>query len=200
MAKGNEGNVEALCKVLPNLSKHFKDDEEFLLLTKKGVFSYDWYDRYEKLDSGEFPTQEECYSELYGTPMPDEDYQHMLEVRKKFGHTTFRKYYDLYMLTDGLLLADVMLTHIEVCHQHFGLDPCWYYTTPGLALDSNLKITGQVLEPLPDHDMVQMFEKGICGGLAMAVTRYAEANNKYMKKLDKNKPSSYIVYVDANNL
>ena len=45
-----------------------------------------------------------------------------------------------------------------------------------------------------------MIEKGIRSGTCHAIHRYVEANNKYMKKYDKNKESSYIQYLDANNL
>ena len=45
-----------------------------------------------------------------------------------------------------------------------------------------------------------MVERGIRGGICHAICRYAEANNKYMKNYDKNKESSYIQYLDANNL
>ena len=45
-----------------------------------------------------------------------------------------------------------------------------------------------------------MAEKGIRGRICHAIHRYAEANNKYMKKFDKNKESSFIEYLDANNL
>ena len=48
--------------------------------------------------------------------------------------------------------------------------------------------------------MLVMFEEGTRGGMCQASYRYAKANNKYMKNYDKNKESSFIVYLDANNL
>ena len=45
-----------------------------------------------------------------------------------------------------------------------------------------------------------MVEKGIRGGTCHAIHRYAKANNKYMNNYDKNKESSYIQYLNANNL
>ena len=47
---------------------------------------------------------------------------------------------------------------------------------------------------------VLIAEKGIRGGICHAVHRYAKANNKYMKNYDKNIESSYLTYLDANNL
>ena len=45
-----------------------------------------------------------------------------------------------------------------------------------------------------------MVEKEIRGGICHAIYRYAKANSKYMNNYDKNKESSYIQYLNANNL
>ena len=48
--------------------------------------------------------------------------------------------------------------------------------------------------------MLLVVEKGIRGGMCQSTHRYASANNKYMKNYDKNQESSYLEYLDANNL
>ena len=48
--------------------------------------------------------------------------------------------------------------------------------------------------------MLLMVENGIRGGICQTTHRYAKANNKYMNNYDKNIESSYIEYLDANNL
>ena len=48
--------------------------------------------------------------------------------------------------------------------------------------------------------MLLIIEKGIRGRICQATYRYAKANNKYMKNYDENNESSYIEYLDANNL
>ena len=47
--------------------------------------------------------------------------------------------------------------------------------------------------------MLLIVEEGIRGGICHAIHRHAKANNKYIKDYDKNKESSYIQYLDANN-
>ena len=44
-----------------------------------------------------------------------------------------------------------------------------------------------------------MAEKGIRDGICHAIDRCPKANNKYMKNYNKNKESSYLMYLDANN-
>ena len=64
---------------------------------------------------------------------------------------------------------------------------------------SMFKKTNIKLELLTDYDMLVMVEEGIRGGICHSIHRHARANNKYMKNYDKNKESSYIQYLDANN-
>ena len=56
------------------------------------------------------------------------------------------------------------------------------------------------LEFLTDVDMVLMFEKGIRRGISQTTHRYASANNKYMPNYNSKTLSTYLIYVDANNL
>ena len=108
-------------------------------------------------------------------------------------------YHDLYVQTDTFLLADVFEKFRDKCIEIYGLDPYFYYT-PGLAWQACLKKTDVKLELLTDYQMLLMIEEGIRGGMCQSVHRYANANNKYMKNHDKGIESSYLTYLDANNL
>ena len=86
------------------------------------------------------------------------------------------------------------------CIEIYELDPAHFLSAPGLAWQACLKKTEVKLELLTDVDMLLMVENRIRGGICHAIHRCAKANNKYMKNYDKNKESSYIQYLDANNL
>ena len=180
-----------------NTKEIFK--ENINLLTRKGVYPYDYVSSIEKLTETQLPPKDQFYSKL-NDEVSDEDYQHALNVWTTFRCKTIRDYHDLYLKSDVLLLADVFENFRKTCLKHYNLDPAHYYTSPGLAWDACLKETGQELELLHDYDMLMMFEKGIRGGMTHISKRYAEANNKYMKDYNHNKPSTFIQYLDANNL
>ena len=171
-----------------------------LLLTRKGVYPYDYVSSIDKLFETQLPSKEEFYSKLNDEDISDEDYQHAIKVWNTFGCKTIKDYHDLYLKSDVLLLADVFEKFRLTCIKNYKLDPAHYYTSPGLAWDACLKITGQNLELLSDYDMLMMFERGIRGGITHISKRYSEANNKYMKSYNPEKKSKFIQYLDANNL
>ena len=82
----------------------------------------------------------------------------------------------------------------------YGLDPSYFYSAPGLAWRACLKKTDVKLELLTVYQMLLMVEAGIRRGMCQSTHRYATANNKYMKNYDKKIESSYLTYLDANNL
>ena len=88
----------------------------------------------------------------------------------------------------------------NICLQQYKLDPANYYTSPGLSWDALLKKTNANLELLTDYDMHLLVERGLRGGISMVSNRYAKANNPLLKEYDSNKKSSYIMYLDANDL
>ena len=111
------------------------------------------------------------------------------------------EYHDLYLKSDMLLLADVFKNFRKTCLQYYKLDPCHYFTSPGLSWDSMLKMTNiELVELMTDVDMFQFIEKSMRGGVSYIENRYGKANNKYVIKYDENAPSKYIMYLDANNL
>ena len=83
---------------------------------------------------------------------------------------------------------------------HYGLDPAWYFSAPGLAWDAALEITTVQLELLCEPDMLLMIESGIREGITTISHRHAKANNEYMGiEIDPAKKSKFISYLDVNN-
>ena len=70
------------------------------------------------------------------------------------------EYHDLYLGSDVLLLADVFENFRKICTQYYGLDPCYYFTSPGLSWHAMLKMTDIKLELITNIDMFQFIEKG----------------------------------------
>ena len=183
-----------------NLLKYFTP-EQAEILKQKGFYPYEYMDTIEKFNDTKPPSQEVFYSKLSGKGISNKNYNHVWKVWYTFKMKIFLEYHELYNITDVLLLADVFENFRDICLKIYGLDPVYYFTAPGLAWDACLKITDIDLELLSDVNMLLMFEKGIRGGISIISNRYGEANNKYMGQgFNKNKPSKYLMYLDANNL
>ena len=125
---------------------------------------------------------------------------HAQKVWDVFEIRNLGEYHDLYVQIDTLLLTDVYEKFRENCIEIYGLDPSYFLSAPGLAWQSCLKKTNVNLELLTEVDMLLMIESGIRGGMCQSIHRYAEANNKYMNNYDKIIKSSYLMFLNANNL
>ena len=103
-------------------------------------------------------------------------------------------YYELYLKTDVLLLADIFQTI------YYGINPCHYFSSPCLFWYATLKMTGIELERISDFNIYLFIEKGMRGGISYIAKRYSKVNNKYMIDYDGSEESKFTVYLDANNL
>lgn len=196
----------SLSELASNLTVHknletFFSGRKLELMKRKGVYPYDYTNTLERLDDTTLPPIKEFHSKLTDSDVSTGDYQHAQRVWSEFGMKSLREYHELYLKTDVLLLTDVFESFRKLCLNNYGLNPAWYFSSPGLAWDACLKATGVNLELLTDQDMLLMVEKGIRGGVLMISTRYGRANNKYIpEEYDPKLPSKYITYLDANNL
>ena len=156
----------------------------------------DW----DKFNETNIPSIKDHYNKLQLKNITNEDYDHAKKVWNTFKIKNLGEYHDLYVQSDTAQLADVFENFRTVCLKEYELDPAYFVSTPGLALEAMLKITKVKIELLTDIDMVLMVENAIRGGLTQVVKKYGVANNKYLPDYDKNKKSTYLQYLDANNL
>ena len=184
----------------PHLLSEFDQKQQAQLLVRKGIYPYKYMGSFHKFDEKDLPPIEEFYFSIKKESISDEDYTHAQKVFREFNLSSLGDYHDLYCKTDVLLLTDVFESFRKVCLSQFELDPCHFYTSPGLSWASLLKMTGVELELLTDIDKILMIEHGTRGGLSQISNRYQKANNPYRDDYDPSDTTSYLMYLDANNL
>ena len=195
-----EFNKDLIKKFKNTYSFCNNDLNKFVLFLRKGVYPYEYADTWERFSEISLPSKEDFYSNLNMEDISDIDYRNANNVFKVFKLKNLEDYHDLYVQSDTLLLADVFNNFRDMCIKEYELDPAHFLSLPGLAWQACLKKTNIELELLTDYDMLLMVEEGIRGGICHSIHRYAKANNKYMKNYNNNEESSYIQYLDANNL
>ena len=182
-------------------SKYITSDEDLDLLTDKGVYPYDYFTDFTKFNETSLPSIEDFYSQLTEQNIEQKEYDRAKHIWKHFNIKDLGEYHDLYLQTDVFLLTDVFENFRTKCLEDYGLDPAHYYTLPNFSWDAMLLKTGISLQLVQDEEVYKMFEEGLRGGMCQTSLRKADANNKYMgEDYDKSKESSYINYLDANNL
>ena len=196
----NKFNKELIKKFKNAYSFCNNDLNKFILLLRKGVYPYEYMDSWERFNETSLPSKKDFYSNLNMEDIVDIDYRHGNNVFKGFKLENLGDYHDLYVQNDTLLLADVFENFRDMCIKVYELDPAHFVSLPGLAWEACLKKTNIELELLTAYDMLLMVEEGKRGGICHSIHRYAKANNIYIKNYNNNEESSYIQYLDANNL
>ena len=173
-------------------------EENYQLLTKKGIYPYDYFDNTKKYNEQKLPNKEEFFNKINNKNISDEDYNHAKNVFEKFECENLLDYSILYLKTDICHLADVFQKFSKFAYETYEIDPRHSYTLPGFSWQSMLKMTKIELELISDPDMYLFLMDTIRGGISVCNKKHVIADNKYIDKNTKN--NKYLMYLDANNL
>ena len=103
-------------------------------------------------------------------------------------------------MADCLLLCDVFENFRSNCLQQYSTDLCYYFSAPHFTFDAFLGHSSLTLELLSDIIQLLFIIKGIRGGMSMVSKRYALTSNKYVEGYNSSKSSSFLLYLNVNNL
>ena len=81
------------------------------------------------------------YLFIFDGHISDEQYLHLNNVWNTFNFNTLRDFDNHYFKKDVLLLADVFEKFISTSLKYYNLDPCHYFSAPGLSWNAMLKMT-----------------------------------------------------------
>ena len=152
------------------------------------------YGQYENFCEDKLHDRCEFFSYLKEKCISEKNYLHAINVWNILKGKKSGDYHDLYLKTD------VFEKFLDMRLKYYGLDSCHYFRSPGLSWDALLKMTEIELELVSNSDMYLLCEKGMTGGISYISKRFIKANNRYTLSYDDNKPSKYIMYLEANSL
>ena len=157
------GNLED--KDFKHLMSEFPKDK-LELLRKKDSYPYEWVDSYKKFIYPRLPPKKAFYSSIDDGKrgkgdghISDEQYLHLNNVWNTFNFKTFKYFHNHYLKKDVLFLLDVLEKFISTCLKYYDLDPCHYFSSPGLSRDTMLKMTKVELEKISNPDMHLFIER-----------------------------------------
>ncbi|OXA37790.1 hypothetical protein Fcan01_27432 [Folsomia candida] len=171
------------------------------LLLQKAAYPYTYMQSPANFEETQLPPIKEFYNDLNDQPLDQKVYDHATQVWESFNVQNLGDWHNLYVLLDVTLLADCMERSREILWDSYNLDLAHYFSLPMIAYDACCKM-GKAKLDYVDVTMHCWFETALRGGVCgVGGIRAAEANNKYMgEKYDETKTSSYISFLDINNL
>ena len=159
----------------PLVERHF-GKKRAQLLTRKGVFCYEHITSLDCLDVRELPPPDCFFDKLKNKPISQQDYEYAQKIWDIFECKTLRDYMVTYLISDVLFLGDCYQEFRKLTMKTFSLDPVKFFSTPHLSFQCMLKYSKVELDLLDCPDMINMVLRGIRGGVASIMNRYAEAN------------------------
>ena len=189
-------------------------EQNYKLLTKKGIYPYDYFDNIKKYKENKLPNQKYFKNNLDNNKnISNENYKHAINVFKTFKCNNLLDYSILYLKTDLCYLADVFQKFSNFTYETYELDCRHSFTLTGYSWECMLKMTKIELELISDSDIYLFLMDTIRGGMTVCNKKYVKADNIYTreqhdiwidknikKKLRTNNLSKYLMYLDANNL
>ena len=168
----------SLDKLVKNLSdEDFKylveefGSDNLELLKQKGDYPYEYMNIFKKLDKDKLPARKYFFSSTKKGKIDNngkisdghisiEDYLMCQKIWNKFKMKNMGDCHDYHLKKDVLLLANVFKRFISTCLKYYELDPCHYFSSPGLNWDAMLKKTKIELEKISGIDKYLFIEKG----------------------------------------
>ena len=188
-------------------------EENYKLLTKKGIYPYDYFDSKTKYDELQLPEKEKFFNKLNNKNISNDEYKHAIEVFETFKCENLMEYSILYLKTDICHLSDVFQKFSDFAYKTYNLDPRHSYTLPGFSWQAMLKIIKIELELISDSDTYLFLMDTIRGGICVVNKKFVKADNIYTrkvhdessnkkvnKKLKTSDSNKFITYLDSNNL
>ena len=106
---------------------------KFILLLRKSVYPYEYIENWGRFNETSLPNKEAFYSNLNMEDITDVDHKHAKRVFEYYSNKNLGDYYDLYVQSDTLLLADVFENFRNMCIKVYELDPAHFLSAPGLV-------------------------------------------------------------------
>ncbi|RIB15411.1 hypothetical protein C2G38_2192456 [Gigaspora rosea] len=120
-----------------------------------------------------------------------------INSQDRFKKTELPPIYEFYSTLKGKITQDDSKKYRKL----LVLDFSHYVLVSALAWDTMLKIAGVKIELFIDMAMHDFIKKAKCEGIAMACKCYFKANNPKMDNVfNLSKPTTWISYINANNL
>ena len=109
------------------------EGKQLELVKQKGICPYEYMNSFKRFKEDKLPGKDCFYNSLKDCEISSEKYSRAIDVWKVFNIKNLGEYHDLYLKTDVLLLCDFFENFIDVYLKDYGLDPCHYFSSPGLA-------------------------------------------------------------------